>query len=124
MRRWAQKLAVVLATGYILFFYSERMFWSFLRPGDKPADFLLTWIVYSIMAWVFLLVIRKWRIASFLPAHDVAADDGNRCLHSGRLVGPESAHQLGALRRYDAVGLRVLFRPPLAGCSWHAAGTI
>jgi hypothetical protein len=65
MRCWARKLAVILATGYTLFFYSERMFWSFLRPGDKPVDFLLTWIVYSIMAWVFLLLIRKCRIVSF-----------------------------------------------------------
>jgi hypothetical protein len=65
MRCWARKLAVILATGYILFFYSERMFWSLLRSGDKPADFLLPWVVYSIMAWVFLLLIRKCRIASF-----------------------------------------------------------
>jgi hypothetical protein len=55
----ANKLAVFLATGYILFFYSERMFWSFLHPGDKPADFLLTWVVYGIMAWAFLLLIRE-----------------------------------------------------------------
>ncbi len=65
MRRWAYKLAVVLATGYILFFYSERMFWSFPRPGDKLTDLLLTWIVYSIMAWVFLLLVRQCRIAAF-----------------------------------------------------------
>jgi len=65
MRRWAQKLAVVLATGYILFFYSERLFWSFLRPGDKLADILITWIVYSILAWVMLLLVRQCRIAAF-----------------------------------------------------------
>lgn len=65
MRRWAHKLAVVLATGYILFFYSERMFWSFPRPGDKLTDLLLTWIVYSIMAWVFLLLVRQCRVAAF-----------------------------------------------------------
>ena len=65
MRRWTQKIVVVLATGYILFFYSERMFWSFLRPGDKTADLLLTWIVYSMLAWVFLLLVRQCRIAAF-----------------------------------------------------------
>ena len=65
MRRWAQKLAVVLATGYILFFYSERMFWSFFRPGDKLADLLLTWVVYSLLAWVFLLLVRQCRTAAF-----------------------------------------------------------
>src|SRR5689334_20434277 len=65
MRCWAQKLAVILATGYILFFYSERVFWSFLRPGDKPIDFVLGWLVYSAMAWVFLLLVRHCRIAAF-----------------------------------------------------------
>jgi hypothetical protein len=65
MRRFALKLAVNLATGYILFFYSERMFWSFFRPADKPFDLVLTWIVYSLMAWVFLLLVRTLRIASF-----------------------------------------------------------
>ena len=65
MRLWIQKLAVVLATGYILFFYSERVFWSFARPGDKVAELLLTWIVYSLLAWVFMLLVRQCRIAAF-----------------------------------------------------------
>src|ERR1019366_2516322 len=65
MRRWIQKIVVVLATGYILFFYSERMFWSFPRPGDNLGDLLLTWIVYSLLAWVFLSLIRQCRIAAF-----------------------------------------------------------
>ncbi|MHC1767343.1 MAG: hypothetical protein AB9869_24210 [Verrucomicrobiia bacterium] len=66
-----QKLIVVLATGYILFFYSERVFWSFLRPGDKPLDFVLGWLVYSLLAWIFLLLVRQCHIASF-PAVFVA----------------------------------------------------
>ena len=45
MRSWTHKLVIVLATGYILFFYSERVFWSFLRPGDGPVDFVLGWLV-------------------------------------------------------------------------------
>lgn len=65
LRYWAQKLAVVLATGYILFFYSERVFWSFLRPGDKLADLVLGWLVYSLLAWVFLLLVRLCRITGF-----------------------------------------------------------
>lgn len=65
MRRWTQKLVVVLATGYILFFYSERVFWSFLRPGDKLADLLLGWLMYSLLAWVFLLLVRQCRVAAF-----------------------------------------------------------
>ena len=65
MRRWTQKLVVVLATGYILFFYSERVFWSFLRPGDKFTDLVLGWLMYSLLAWVFLLLVRQCRIAAF-----------------------------------------------------------
>ena len=65
MRRWTQKLVVVLATGYILFFYSERVFWSFLRPGDKLADLLLGWLAYSLLAWVLLLLVRQCRVAAF-----------------------------------------------------------
>jgi len=65
LRYWTQKLAVVLATGYILFFYSERVFWSFLRPGDKLSDLVLGWLMYSLLAWVFLLVVRQCRVAGF-----------------------------------------------------------
>lgn len=65
MRFWAQKITVVLATGYILFFYSERVFWCFLRPGDKLTDLGLGWLVYSLLAWVFLLLVRHFRIAAF-----------------------------------------------------------
>jgi hypothetical protein len=65
MRRWIQKLITVLATGYILFFFSERVFWSFPRPGDKPLDFVLGWLVYSLLGWIFLLLVRQCRIASF-----------------------------------------------------------
>ena len=60
-----KKLTVVLTTGYILFFYSERVFWSFLRPGDKLADLVLGWLIYSVLAWVFLLLVRLFRIAAF-----------------------------------------------------------
>lgn len=65
MRCWAKKLVVVMATGYILFFFSERVFWSFLRPGDKIAEIVLGWLVYSLLAWGFLLLVRQYRIASF-----------------------------------------------------------
>jgi hypothetical protein len=90
MRRWAHKLAVVLATGYILFFYSERVFWSFLRPGDKFADLLLGWLMYSLLAWVFLLLVRQCRIAAF-PALFLA----------------------GAVHRHHAVGILLPDPQPL-----------
>ena len=36
IQRQLRKAAVILANGYILFFFSERVFWSFWRPGDTP----------------------------------------------------------------------------------------
>ncbi len=62
-----RKAAVVLANGYILFFLSERVFWSFWRPGDNPNEFLITWLAYSLMGWIFLDLVRRFRVASFPP---------------------------------------------------------
>jgi len=33
IRRQLRRAAVVLANGYILFYFSERVFWSFWRPA-------------------------------------------------------------------------------------------
>ena len=65
--RWLAKAAVILANGYVLFFFSERVFWSFPRPNDSLADLLLTWLVYSLLGWILLILVRRYRIASFLP---------------------------------------------------------
>jgi hypothetical protein len=65
--RLLRKATVVLASGYILFFLSERVFWSFWRPGDHSADFLITWLVYSLIGWIFLDLVRRFRVASSPP---------------------------------------------------------
>jgi hypothetical protein len=65
--RWSAKAAVILANGYVLFFFSERVFWSFPRPNDSLADLLVTWLVYSLLGWILLILVRRYRIASFLP---------------------------------------------------------
>jgi hypothetical protein len=67
IRRLLRKAAVVLANGYILFFVSERVFWSFWRPGDTPQEFLITWIAYCLLGWVFLDLVRRFRVACFPP---------------------------------------------------------
>ena len=63
--RLLRKAAVVLASGYILFFLSERVFWSFWRPGDNPAEFLITWLAYSLIGWIYLDLVRRFRVAKF-----------------------------------------------------------
>src|SRR3954453_24137442 len=65
--RLLRKAAVVLANGYILFFLSPRVFWSFWRPGDNPPEFLVTWLAYCLLGWIFLDLVRRFRVASFSP---------------------------------------------------------
>jgi hypothetical protein len=48
MLRLFRKTAIVLANGYILFFFSERVFWSFWRTGDTLTEFLITWFAYYV----------------------------------------------------------------------------
>jgi hypothetical protein len=67
MRTTLRKAAVVLANGYILFFFSERVFWSFWRPADSLRDFVITWLVYCLLGWIFLDLVRRFRVASFAP---------------------------------------------------------
>lgn len=63
--RLLRKAAVVLASGYILFFLSERAFWSFWRPGDNSTEFLITWVAYSLIGWIFLDLVKRFRVARF-----------------------------------------------------------
>ncbi|QDV36394.1 hypothetical protein [Tautonia plasticadhaerens] len=67
MRAQLRQVAVVLAHGSILFFASERVFWSFWRLGDDLGGMVVTWLVYSLLAYVFLILVRRFRVASFAP---------------------------------------------------------
>lgn len=63
--RLIRNAAIILANGYILFFFSERVFWSFWRPGDTLPEFLITWFAYCLLGWVFLDLVRRFKVASF-----------------------------------------------------------
>ena len=67
IQRQLRKGAILLANGYILFFFSERVFWSFWRPGDTLPEFLITWIAYCLLGWIFLDLVRRFKVASFPP---------------------------------------------------------
>jgi len=59
------RLAVAVATGYIWFFYSERVFWSYWRVGEDTVPiFLLTWVVYSVAAYIGLILIQEYKARS------------------------------------------------------------
>jgi hypothetical protein len=65
LRRLIHKAAIILANGYILFFFSERVFWSFWRPVDNLPEFLITWMAYCLLGWIFLDLVRRFRVTSF-----------------------------------------------------------
>ena len=56
-----KRFLLALSTGYILYFYSEWIFWSFARPEDTLLDYILTPLVYSFFAYAFLIIIDEFR---------------------------------------------------------------
>jgi hypothetical protein len=65
--RLARTAGLVLGTGYVLFFFSERMFWSLWRPTDNVGDLVATWLFYCLAGYILLAVIRLSRAAT-IPA--------------------------------------------------------
>lgn len=61
--RTIEQLALVLATGYIFVYFSEHLFWARLRPDDSLKDWFSAWIAYSLMAFVFLHLVTRFRVA-------------------------------------------------------------
>ena len=55
-------LLYILATGYILFFYSELLFWARPRPEDVLSEWLLTWLAYSLSGYAFLSAVAVFRV--------------------------------------------------------------
>jgi hypothetical protein len=68
-----RRIGLALATGYIWFFFGERVFWPFLRPDDSPWSLVVTWLIYSLFAYICLICIAEFRVKNFLPVFLVAA---------------------------------------------------
>jgi hypothetical protein len=65
MKQAFNNLMQSLATGYILFFYSERVFWAVWWPGTNLLELCLTWLAYSIITYLFLAVVSWSRADDF-----------------------------------------------------------
>ena len=57
-----KNIVLVFSTGYIFFLFSELLFWARKRPGDSLGEWTITWLAYSLMAFVFLLIISYFRV--------------------------------------------------------------
>lgn len=62
--KFLRNLALALACGFILFHFSELVFWAHPRPGDSVTNWLSTWAAYSLLAWLFLAAIAGFRVRS------------------------------------------------------------
>jgi hypothetical protein len=52
----------VLVTGYILFYYSELVFWARIKPTDSLPEWTSTWLAYSLLAFVFLTIVARLQV--------------------------------------------------------------
>jgi hypothetical protein len=99
-----KQLTLVLSTGYILFYFSELLFWARLRPGDSLPGWLATWLTYSLAAFVFLTLLTYFRVSDIWGLFLAGAAFG--WLTEGLLV--QTA--------YEMLPLSLSF----TGLAWHA----
>ncbi len=101
-------LSASLITGYIFFYFSELAFWARPKPEDNLLNWLETWLAYSVMAFLFLVVIQKYRVRS-LPALFLA---GAFFGWLGEGIVVQTA--------YDSLPLSISF----TGLAWHGLITV
>jgi hypothetical protein len=59
-RRAAADLAAALAFGYVLFYFSETLFWARWKDEDTVGGLVGTWLVYSALAYVVLAAFARF----------------------------------------------------------------
>lgn len=65
MKRILRNIALALVTGYIFFYFGERVFWSFPHPGDTLISNVLAWFLYSFAAYATLIVIEYFKVRTW-----------------------------------------------------------
>jgi len=106
--RTLKQLALVLGTGYIFVYFSEHIFWARVRPDDSLGGWLGAWIAYSLMAFVFLHIVERFRIHEKWSLFLAAAIFG--WLAEGVVVQTT----------YENLPLSISF----TGLAWHALITV
>jgi len=105
--RVLKNLLLVLSTGYIFVYFSERLFWA--RPrGDSPAESVATWLAYSLIAFSFLILVTHFRVKNLWALFLAGAVVG--WLAEGVLVQTT----------YEALPLSLSW----TGLAWHALFTV
>jgi hypothetical protein len=109
MKRCAMNLAAALATVYILFFFSERLFWTVWWPGSSLVDVVVTWLAYSAIAYLFLAAVYFFR-----------ADDAWSVFLAGAIYGWLVEGGLADTLYGTQPSAPLPYSISLTGLSWHA----
>jgi hypothetical protein len=109
MKRCAMNLAAALATGYILFFFSERLFWTVWWPGSSLVDMVVTWLAYSAIAYLFLAAVYFF-----------CADDAWSVFLAGAVYGWLVEGGLANTLYGTQPSAPLPYSISLTGLSWHA----
>src|SRR4030095_14345516 len=98
----------VLATGYIFVYFSEHLFWARVRPDASLGGWFGAWVAYSLMAYVFLILISHFRVRNIWALFLAGAAFG--WIDEGIVV--QTA--------YEMLPLSISF----TGLAWHALITV
>ena len=102
---FARRAAWALATGSIFVFFSESMFWGATGPARMAHPGTIgTWLAYSLLAYVFLTVLARFRVRNEWTVFLAGAVFG--WLGEGVLVQTT----------YESLPLSISF----TGLAWHA----
>jgi hypothetical protein len=104
MKAFVAQLLRVLTVGYMLMYFSEHLFWAQMRPDDSLANWISTWLAYSLAAFVFLTLLSVFRVTSKWALFLAAAVFG--WLVEGVIVQTT----------YEQLPLSISF----TGLAWHA----
>ena len=103
-----RSLLASLSTGYVFFYFSELVFWSRPRPDDSLLNWMETWLAYSLMAFLFLVVVVRFNVNSLAALFLAGAFFG--WIGEGIIVQTT----------YENLPLSISF----TGLSWHALVTV
>ena len=106
--RILKSILFVLSTGYIFVYFSEYLFWSRVRPGDSLTDGAEIWFAYSLMAFVFIVLVSYFRVKNIWALFLAGAAFG------------WIAEGIVAQTAYDMLPLSISF----TGLAWHALITV
>ena len=108
MNNFIKRIFLALSLGYIFFFFSELVFWSFWRPTNTVGEYALTWLFYSVLAYIFLLIVHEFKVRNLLALFLAGAAFG--WLGEGVV----------AMTFFGAEGVLLPFTISWTGLGWHA----